>query len=396
MKIKCDICNGDLMIHSGNVVSCVECGMLYSIERIKEKMNISNEEETYDEDVVSEFSVSCLNRIVIDRLKLKKIIYIIDQYENVSKGIKIYPHKSFRKIFYENEILKLKENEKIIQVEGISKKEMQVMHKKIEQALEVSLKLMEIKNDEALSQSKDVDFILSTDNDEEREVGSIKEYVGDASIINVPNGVEWFGGYCDSIPVFKHPEKVKKVNLGNSISSIGSHAFKDCCHLKEITIPSNVEFLGYSFKDYEIGFTHMFDGCIRLESVVFDPKAWNDYDNCKGLFKNCVNLKQVTLPNTISSIPESTFEGCENLEEIVIPERVCVISKNAFKGCKKLKKVHLPKHGMIIHPSAFIDTLYVPPSEYVKDKIGKRCAVCNGKIDLWHTCKTCGRQVNFT
>ena len=109
-----------------------------------------------------------------------------------------------------------------------------------------------------------------------------------------------------------------------------------------------------------------------------------------------MNLKQVTLPNTISSIPESTFEGCENLEEIVIPERVCVISKNAFKGCKKLKKVHLPKHGMIIHPSAFIDTLYVPPSEYVKDKIGKRCAVCNGKIDLWHTCKTCGRQVNFT
>ena len=39
MKIKCDICNGELMIEAGGKLAlCMNCGMHYSIERLKEEL----------------------------------------------------------------------------------------------------------------------------------------------------------------------------------------------------------------------------------------------------------------------------------------------------------------------------------------------------------------------
>lgn len=65
----------------------------------------------------------------------------------------------------------------------------------------------------------------------------------------------------------------------------------------------------------------------------------------KKVFKNCENLKQITLPNTIKEIEEKAFFNCKNLEEIIIPESIKIISKAAFCGCKSLHKL-IMKEGI--------------------------------------------------
>lgn len=402
MKLKCDICDGELMMNSGGKVAvCVCCGMNYSLDRMKEKfMELKDEpknrwNEMFQKNDYENYWIQCTESIVIDRSKLKLMIHLIDQYEHINDGIKIYPHESFRKIFYKNDVLKLKENENILRIDHIKKIDVEYLFEELKNILNCSLKLIGIKDSMYNKISKEEDFVISCDNEEEIEIGVVLEYIGDASIIEIPEDVACFGRYQDGAPVFKNPLNVKEIHIQDNIYSLGSHAFYGCENLEEITLPENVGHIGYSLSRDDLGFSHTFDGCINLKSVKFSEKAWNDYDTCKGLFKNCVNLKEVKLPDTISCIPESTFENCENLEEITIPDKVCMISKNAFKGCKKLKKVHLPNHDMVIHPSAFKDTLYLPPTRFISEKEPKRCPVCNGKIDLWHTCKKCKRHIVF-
>ena len=53
----------------------------------------------------------------------------------------------------------------------------------------------------------------------------------------------------------------------------------------------------------------------------------------EAAFMNCVNLRCITLPNTIEEIGSCAFMGCENLEYINIPKKCKVIGDFAFIDC---------------------------------------------------------------
>lgn len=63
----------------------------------------------------------------------------------------------------------------------------------------------------------------------------------------------------------------------------------------------------------------------------------NDY-----AFRNCTNVKQVTIPSTITKISSSVFEGCVNLESVNIPYSVTYLGNKAFYGCTNLKSILIP------------------------------------------------------
>ena len=58
-------------------------------------------------------------------------------------------------------------------------------------------------------------------------------------------------------------------------------------------------------------------------------------------FKDCTNLKSVTIPNGIKTIGESAFWGCSSLEEVSIPASISIIESSAFYRCDALKNVHI-------------------------------------------------------
>ena len=60
-------------------------------------------------------------------------------------------------------------------------------------------------------------------------------------------------------------------------------------------------------------------------------------------FSYCEALKSITLPNSLSVIPESAFFGCGALTSLVIPDGVTELQKDAFSGCSSLVSVTIGK-----------------------------------------------------
>ncbi len=71
-------------------------------------------------------------------------------------------------------------------------------------------------------------------------------------------------------------------------------------------------------------------------------------------YANYTKLKKVTLPSTLESIGEGAFQGCTALTEITV--NVPKISAHAFRDCENLKELTLGKKVAVIEEYAFCGT----------------------------------------
>ena len=70
-------------------------------------------------------------------------------------------------------------------------------------------------------------------------------------------------------------------------------------------------------------------------------------------FKDCTNLKKVTIPDTVTVIDDYAFYSCAALEEVNIPRNVKNIGFQAFYGCAALKEISIPASCSEIEAFAF-------------------------------------------
>ena len=70
-------------------------------------------------------------------------------------------------------------------------------------------------------------------------------------------------------------------------------------------------------------------------------------------FKNCVNLKEITLPESLTIIAYDAFFGCSSLTKVVIPDNVFEIGKTAFLGCTSLTEATIGRSVRSIGESCF-------------------------------------------
>ena len=123
---------------------------------------------------------------------------------------------------------------------------------------------------------------------------------------------------------------LEAITLPESLEGIGQSVFSGT-QLKEITIPANVELLGTS------AFESSDAGPMPLEKVIFKGSKIMGIE--PYTFKNCVKLKEITLPESLTIIEYGAFFGCSSLTKVVIPDNVNEIQKTAFEGCKELATV---------------------------------------------------------
>ena len=137
-------------------------------------------------------------------------------------------------------------------------------------------------------------------------------------------------------------KEVKEYIIGENVTSIGSYAFYDCSDLTSVTIPNSVTSIGFA----------SFEGCSGLTSVnILDIPAWckvsfaysssNPLYYAKHLFIDGKEVKDLIIPNSVTSIGGSTFYGCSGLTSVTIPNSVTSIGTYAFSGCSDLSKVTL-------------------------------------------------------
>ena len=158
---------------------------------------------------------------------------------------------------------------------------------------------------------------------------SICEYLGSDSEVIVPAEI-------DGLPVtvleeyaFGGIDTLTRVELPDSLITIGDSAFGFCKNLKSVVIPENVSEIG------EDAFIY----CYGLKKADF---AYGVTEIGSGMFAYCENLEEVTIPDTVKTIGDHAFSDCTSLEKIEIPESVTSLGFRTFYYCENLSGVSLP------------------------------------------------------
>ena len=137
---------------------------------------------------------------------------------------------------------------------------------------------------------------------------------------------------------------LEAITLPESLEGIGQSVFLGT-QLKEITIPANVVGLGTS------AFEGSDAGTMPLEKVIFKGSKIMGIE--PYTFKNCVNLKEITLPESLTIIEYGAFFGCSSLTKVVIPDNVFEIGKTAFLGCTSLTEATIGRSVRSIGEKCF-------------------------------------------
>jgi len=115
---------------------------------------------------------------------------------------------------------------------------------------------------------------------------------------------------------------------GKPVTMIDHAAFHDSA-VTSVTIPDSVT----SIPDDAFAFCSQLTNISIPNSVTFIGFA---------AFNSCTSLKSITLPSSLSTIQSSAFYNCGNLETIRIPVSVTFIGNYAFAGCPSSMTVTYP------------------------------------------------------
>ena len=181
--------------------------------------------------------------------------------------------------------------------------------------------------------------------------------------ITIPNSVTSIGE-----SVFHDCSGLTSITIPNSVTSIGESAFRNCSRLTSITIPNSVTSIGeWAFYDCS-GLTKAeFASIESLCSISFYYYDSNPLYYAHHLYIDGKEVKDLVIPNSVTSIGKFAFYGCSGLTSITIPNSVTSIGSGAFKGCSELTDVYcyaenVPSTNSDAFEGSYIEyaTLHVP------------------------------------
>ena len=154
---------------------------------------------------------------------------------------------------------------------------------------------------------------------------TISGYSGTATELVIPDEIDGQSVIAIADEAFSGNKRLTAIDLGQ-VKKLGTLLFNECVSLKEITIPKTVTEAGGSWGQ----------GCLEgsgIETLIIESgmKTTPEY-----LAAECATLRTVYLPDSVSEIGDYSFAGCKNLEKVKSNRSTFNFSANSFEGCVKL------------------------------------------------------------
>lgn len=182
---------------------------------------------------------------------------------------------------------------------------------------------------------------------------------------------------------FAYCTGLTNIVLPSTVTTFGKQAFYQTTALTSLSILSNIT----SFGDMcftESGLTNV----TLNNSVVSLPY---------GMFENCAGLTSITLPNSITTVGTGVFRGCSNLTTAILSNNLTNIGEEMFANCSNLNNINIPNSVIQIGTRAFkncthFTSLTIPTS--VTTILGSILNGCSGLTNL--TIPYIGNSINPT
>ena len=142
---------------------------------------------------------------------------------------------------------------------------------------------------------------------------------------------------------FINNEDIKSFNelkWFTGLKEIEKEAFRKCRSLKEVTIPDSVTSIGK--------FT--FSACNALKFIHI-PDSVTSIGN--SAFFYCDSLQSINIPSSVTNIGDNAFSYCKSLKSVIILNGVTSIGDYAFSDCYSLQSINIPDSMTSIGYEAF-------------------------------------------
>lgn len=197
----------------------------------------------------------------------------------------------------------------------------------------------------------------------------LKEYVFEGcsqlKTINLNNSIKKISNHT-----FINLDSLEELTLPDSVTRIDDRAIADCKNLKTLNLGNGVESIPFDLcENTAVQSLHLPKSLKEISSSSCPSNRFNlttlTVDEQNPLFKsegNCIIRKSdnavvlgcsgSVIPDYVTKIERCAFAGC-GFESIKIPYGVTEIGKQAFWGCVYLKEVYIPNSVTTIQDSAF-------------------------------------------
>ena len=220
------------------------------------------------------------------------------------------------------------------------------------------------------------DFNLTT--------GTITKYNGTDTVVVIPSKINGVTVTTIGTDAFLGLN-ITSVTIPANVTEIGSNAFADCTNLTSVNYAgdwSNLTIQSGNPAVEDAANAQLFDFEFIPNNTAVIVKKYNGTaadvtipSHYKGKPVTMIDhaafhdsaVTSVTIPDSVTAIPDDAFAFCSQLTNISIPNSVTFIGFSAFNSCTSLKSITLPSSLSTIQSSAFyncgnLETIRIPVS----------------------------------